>query len=119
MVANNRHGHDQPSQLRQVFYGRLEYIIDVILPCTPSLTISSPMRYLLAVVTPCSTGGKDATRELTTYTETTTPVVIDLRTVECVVGRVQRGNQWGIVDRSGDYARTIFVDSPGNDDEEP
>jgi hypothetical protein len=27
-----------------------------------------------------------------------------------VVGRVRRGNEWGIVDRSGDYARTVFVD---------
>jgi hypothetical protein len=29
--------------------------------------------------------------------------------VECVVGRVNRGNEWGIVDRSGDFSRTVFV----------
>ena len=69
-------------------------------------------------MTPCSTGGKDATRELTTYTETTAQVVIDLRTVECVVGRVRRGNEWGIIDRSGDFARTVFVDTPIIDDEQ-
>ena len=118
MVTNNQHRHDQPLQLRQVFYGRLESIIDVELPCTPRLNISAGTRYLLALVTPCSTGGKDATRELTTYTETTAQVVIDLRTVECVVGRVRRGNEWGIIDRSGDFARTVFVDTPIIDDEQ-
>lgn len=39
-------------------------------------------------------------------------VVVDLHTVECVVGRIKRRNEWGIVDRSGDFARTVFVE-PG------
>ncbi|KAF8512809.1 hypothetical protein JB92DRAFT_2926436 [Gautieria morchelliformis] len=69
-----------------------------------------PKRHLLALVMPCSTGGRDATKVVTTYSLTMAPIVIDLRTVECVVGRVRRGNEWGIVDRSGDYARTVFVD---------
>lgn len=37
-------------------------------------------------------------------------VVVDLHTVECVVGRIKRRNEWGIVDRSGDFARTVFVE---------
>jgi hypothetical protein len=41
--------------------------------------------------------------------ETTVPVVVDLRTVECVVGCVNPGNEWGIVDCSGDFDRTVFV----------
>ncbi|KAF8512132.1 hypothetical protein JB92DRAFT_2930362 [Gautieria morchelliformis] len=60
-----------------------------------------PKRHLLALVMPFSTGGRDATKVVTTYSLTTAPIVIDLRTVECM---------WGIVDRSGDYARTVFVD---------
>lgn len=56
--------------------------------------------------------GIDVTRELTTYETTTTPIVFDVRTIECVVGRVRRGSEWRIVDRSGDFARTVFVDSP-------
>ena len=58
----------------------------------------------------------DATHEVTMYSNTTAPIVIDLRTVECVVGRVQRGNEWGIIDRSGEFARTVFVD-PVDDEE--
>ncbi|KAF8487592.1 hypothetical protein JB92DRAFT_3021741, partial [Gautieria morchelliformis] len=33
-----------------------------------------------------------------------------------VVGRVQRGNEWGIIDRSGDLACTVFVNPEPEDD---
>jgi hypothetical protein len=59
---------------------------------------------------PCITEGKDATCELTTYGQVSTSIVIDLQTIGCVVGRVKRGKTWGIVDRSGELARTVFVD---------
>ena len=55
---------------------------------------------------------------LATYMETTAQVVIDLWKVECVVGRVRRGNEWGIIDRSGDFACTVFVDTPIINDEQ-
>ncbi|KAF8514178.1 hypothetical protein JB92DRAFT_3096276 [Gautieria morchelliformis] len=76
-----------------------------------SLLPPVPVPNEVAVVQPCSTGGKDETSEVTTYTETRVSVVIDLRTMECVIGSVKRGgNEWGIVDRSSDFARTVFVD---------
>ena len=40
----------------------------------------------------------------------TAPIIIDPSTVECVVGRVRDGNEWGAIDRSRDIARMIFVD---------
>jgi hypothetical protein len=109
MVANNRRGCDLPAQVRQIIYGQLLCIINVVMPQSRTLVLEESRRYLLAVIQPCSTAGKDATRQLMTYSETTVPVVVDLHTVECVVGCVNRGNEWGIVDRSGDFARTIFV----------
>ena len=66
---------------------------------------------LLAVITPCVTLGKDATREVTTYLKTTTQVVTDLCTISSVVGRVWTQNRWGIVDRSEETLRTEFVPS--------
>jgi hypothetical protein len=109
MVTANQRGRN-PTQVRQIFYGQLECILDVTLPVSRTPLIPTATRFLLAVVRPCLTGGKDATREVTMYAATTVPVVIDIRTVENVVGRVRRGNEWGIVDRSGDFARTVFVD---------
>ena len=64
---------------------------------------------LLAVITPCTTGGKDATKERTVYDHTTTDIVTDLRAVECVVGRVYSRGKWAIIDRSGDFQRTEFI----------
>ena len=66
---------------------------------------------LLAVITPCVTNGKDATKQLTMYNDTTTQIVTDLQAVECVVGRVLTRNGWGIIDRSGDSSRTEFIPS--------
>ncbi|KAF8527740.1 hypothetical protein JB92DRAFT_3139754 [Gautieria morchelliformis] len=76
-----------------------------------SLLPPVPVPNEVAVVQPCSTGGRDATSEVTTYTETRVSVVINLCTMECVIGSMKRGgDEWGIVDRSGDFARTVFVD---------
>jgi hypothetical protein len=86
-------------------------------PCIPALGIEHPKHFILALVTHCSTAGKDATQELTTYESTTTSITIDIRMIECVVGCVRRGNGWGIVDRSGDFACTVFMDP--RDDEDP
>lgn len=66
---------------------------------------------LLAVITPCVTSGKDATKKLTTYSQTTTQVVTDLRTIPSVIGRVQTRNRWGLVDRSDETSRTEFIPS--------
>ena len=66
---------------------------------------------LLAVITPCVTLGKDATKEVTTYTKTTTQVVTDLCTISSVIGRAWTRNRWGIVDRSEESLRTEFLSS--------
>jgi hypothetical protein len=116
LVVNNQRGRG-PAQIRQVFYGQLESILDIALPQdAQTLRIPASKHHLLAVVIPCSTCGRDATKELTTYTETTAPIVIDLRAVECVVGRVKRGNEWSVIDRSGDFARTVFTDADVSED---
>lgn len=117
MVADNPRHRNNQGQVRQVFYGQLHCIIDVILPVSRALALTEPKRHLLALVEPSSTRGKDATREVTTYEATTAPVIVDLRTIENVIGRVKRGNEWGIIDRGGDFARTVFVD-PVDDAEE-
>ena len=117
MVTNRERAHDRPMRVRQIFYDQLESILDVFLPPTHTLDIMQPKHFLLALVTPCSTRGKDATRDVTTYEEMTRPVIIDIRTIECVVGRVQRGNTWGIIDRSGDITCTVFVDPEDGDED--
>jgi hypothetical protein len=40
--------------------------------------------------------------------------MIHTNTIVAVVGRIQMGNTWAIVDRSWGNARTQFVDDEGN-----
>ena len=105
MDANN-------NTIREIFYGRLDLILEFDVP---NYKFWGPefrgKTVLLAVITPCVTLGKDATREVTTYMQTTTQVVTDLRTISSVIGRVQTRNRWGIVDRSEETSRTEFIPS--------
>lgn len=109
--------------MRETFYGQLDLILEFNVPnhkfWGPELRGKT---VLLAVITPCVTLGKDATKEVTTYTQTTTQVVTDLRAISSVIGRVWTRNRWGIVDRSEEGSRTEFVpsnmevfDLPGSD----
>lgn len=97
---------------RQIFYGKLELILECDIPDKKfwGKYLRGTM-ILLAVITPCVTKGKDAAKQLTTYQHTTTQIVTDLRAISAVVGRVQTRNRWGIVDRSQDSSRTEFIPS--------
>ena len=86
------------------------------LPSSSALNLTKPQHFFLRLVEPCPTLGRDATLELTTNTTSTAQIVIDLLTIDCVVGRVKRGNEWGIVDRSGDFARAVFADPEVEED---
>jgi len=97
--------------IHTIFYGKLEQILEYEIPDSQFWGILRGKITLLAIITPCVTNGKDATKQLTTYTETTTQIVTDLKTVKCVVGRVLTWNRWGIIDCSGDSSRTEFVPS--------
>lgn len=66
---------------------------------------------LLALITPCVTGGKDAGLELTLYHRTTTAIITDLRVISAVVGRVETCGKWGIIDRSGEDIQAEFFGS--------
>lgn len=98
--------------VREVFYGRLDLILEFNIP---DQQFWGPQfqgkTVLLAVITPCVTSGKDATKTLTTYSQTMAQVVTDLRTISSVIGRVWTRNRWGIVDRSEETSRTEFVPS--------
>ena len=46
---------------------------------------------------------------LTSHTETTTLIVIDIFMIECVVGRVWYDIEWDIIDMSNNFSVSIFV----------
>ncbi|KJA13854.1 hypothetical protein HYPSUDRAFT_151076, partial [Hypholoma sublateritium FD-334 SS-4] len=94
---------------REIFYGQMHRVLQCTLPDKSFWDTYRGKMVLLAVITPCMTKGMDAAKKLTTYKDTTTTIVTDVRAVSSVVGQVRSRKKWGIVDRSGEYARTDFI----------
>jgi hypothetical protein len=72
----------------------------------------------LAVITPCSTAGRDAAKRLVSYTQTNNTIVTDLQAVSAGIGRMATHNKWVIVDRTSGYIRPEFVEAEEEDEEE-
>lgn len=89
-------------EVRAVFYGRLEEILECEIPSDRFWGTLSGQTLLLALITPISTRGDDATEKVVFYREQdfTAPIVVDLRTIQAPIGRVKRDGQWGIIDIS-------------------
>ncbi|KAJ6516973.1 hypothetical protein DFH09DRAFT_940656, partial [Mycena vulgaris] len=95
--------------VQQVCYGRLDQILVYQLPTGKLWGAFSGQTRLLAVLTPCSTTGRDATQEIVSYIQTNTQLVTDLQSVSAVVGRIQTRGKWVIVDRTGGLIKLEFV----------
>lgn len=65
---------------------------------------------LLAMITSCKTLGQDAAKEITSYTHMTKPIIIDIRTIVAVVGRVETRGRWAIIDRTGGLVKPTFLE---------
>jgi hypothetical protein len=83
------------------------------MPRNRALSLQNPTTYLLAVVEPAEVDppGQDATETMVVYTRTGPTMVVDVRSIENVVGRIRfKDGNFGIIDRSGGYTRTVFID---------
>jgi hypothetical protein len=92
-----------------IHYGKLHRILECVLDGQEIWGEMKGKRQLLAVITPCKTDGKDATKLVAEYTKSQETLVTDLQVVQCVIGRVCRGKIWGVIDRSMDEARPEFL----------
>lgn len=71
--------NNEMAWVQQVCYGRLEQILVCELPVDPVFGAFSGQTRLLAVLTPSSTAGKDATEDIVSYTQTNERIVTDLQ----------------------------------------
>jgi hypothetical protein len=88
----------EPVYTKRVFFGQLKQILLLKLPSIPQLGLASPSVIIYAVVQSVKV---TLTNNLYSYHDTGAIQVIDLNTVQCVVGRVIDRNCWNFVDRSG------------------
>ncbi len=96
-------------EFREIFYGQMHRVLQCALPDKPFLEDLQRENSYISCYHSLQNTRLDASKELTTYKDTTTTIVTDIRVVSSVVGRVLSRNKWGIVDRSGEYARTDFI----------
>jgi hypothetical protein len=111
------HKNRQPDYEKQYFFGQLEAIYEIELP-RHSLLESTAQVLVLAAIRPCD-ARLNLSSKFYTYEEPLKPIeVVDLQTIECVVGRIHDGDRWTIIDRSGELARaTYFATGDDNADD--
>jgi hypothetical protein len=118
----------KPQLELRTFYGQLQHIFTVQFPNDNSTLKLLGMKqksdlqsiYVLAGIRTCNTAIRNPpeleTLDIHLYSDMTTLDVVDITTIQCLVGRVPDiQEKWAIIDRSGTLARAI-ADS---DDEEP
>src|SRR5260370_37397709 len=85
------------------------------LPPNPFSKNSTTETLLLAVITTCDTDGCDAMMEPTYFKSVNSYIeIMDLRAICAVVGCIKVGTidlQWGVINRSSSWARTVFMDN--------
>ena len=89
----------------QNFFGQLQRIFVIDLPSTPRLNIAVPTTIILALIKNVKATLKDNVYH---YKAFGVDEVVDLTTVQCVVGRIWDRDEWAIIDRSDNVA--IHVD---------
>lgn len=111
----DKHAHDRNAAsdfILETFYGQLEhvYVVRFVNPC-PALRIFSPTTIIMAQIKSCKlTDTQIPGLDIHFYHGMGSTDVIDVTSLQCVVGRVPHGgngNRWAIIDRSGSLARAI------------
>lgn len=111
-MDENAHRSRLPIQFaKQTFYGQLTHILVVRVNAMPSaIPPSPPTTLVLAVIHSCTILRAHPALDIHYYKNLGRTEVVDITTVQCVVGRVRDRGQWAIVDRSGALVRALYVE---------
>ena len=109
-----RQAHHRPMYELKTFYGQLENIYAIhSSSISQDLGPDCPSIIILAAIRSCVLENVDSqleTLDIRYYTGTGALHVIDITSVQCVVGRIWDRNKWAIIDRSGSLARALYVE---------
>jgi len=95
-----------------MFYGQLQYIVVIPIPKSNELQTKKPKSLCLVVIWSIDTDFPNAHGMLPIpfYLQTGALDLIDIKCIQCVVGRVEDQGRWGLVNRSGLLAHAVFTD---------
>ncbi len=94
-----------PDFKEKVFFAQLNHILVLELPPAPQLDLTEPTTLILALIQEVNVTLRDG---IYSYKEFGAEEVVDLKTVQCVVGRVKDRGEWAIIDWSDNVE--ILVD---------
>ena len=110
-----RQRNRNPEYTLQTFYGQLQhlFVIQFESAC-PRLELNAPTTVILAAIRTCVIEDSNTllvrALDIHDYTKEGALHVVDVTSVQCLVGRVKDETQWSILDRSGGLARAISAD---------
>ena len=94
-------------------YGRLDFIIAITLPASKKFKLQDPELHILAHITEAKGAEGDASTEFVSFTQFGRSVILDISSVQSVVGRVyttgmKASGEWYVIDRSLSSCKTVF-----------
>ena len=109
-----RHARHKPEYILQTFYGQLQHIFVIHFPSAcPELGLNNITTIILASIRSCVLDNTDSLLEkldIRFYTTDGPVHVIDITSLQCLVGRIRDHKRWAIIDRSRTLARAVYVE---------
>jgi hypothetical protein len=95
----------KPQLELKTFYGQIQHIILIRLPATQDLRLIKPETVILASIKNCAIKYSNDLDMHFYQSEEGYTELVDIATVQCLVGRVFDRGWWTVIDRSGKLAR--------------
>jgi hypothetical protein len=96
----------------QTFFGQLRYIVVIPVPKSKELKTKEPQSVCLAIIQQvCATLPNAQGPPIPFYSQFGALDPVDIKSIQCVVGRVEDQGNWGLVDRSGPLAHVVFAEA--------
>jgi hypothetical protein len=110
-----RQARRRPEYELQTFFGQLQHIYLIQFPTAcRDLRIDQASTIILASIRTCILNDSVPQLEhlgIKHYSAEGAVHVIDITSLQCLVGRIRDRNRWAIIDRSGSLARALYVES--------
>jgi hypothetical protein len=104
----------KPEYQLQTFYGQLQkiFVVRFSTPCQ-DLGLFSATTIILAAIRTCNLDDVDPWfqgLDIRYYSSYGALHVVDITSVQCLIGRIRDRNKWAIIDRSGILARALYIE---------
>ena len=113
LVDKNQDYRNFPVNLElKTFFGQLLNIVVIPIPKSRELQTTEPETLCLAVIRQVHLlSDSHPVLSVPSYSQTGALDPVDVKSIQCVVGRVKDGRKWALVDRSGPLAHAVFSEA--------